>query len=57
MNMVMFMNEPLAIKLRPKKLEDIIGQKHLIGKNKILTNIVNNKYLFSYDIIWKTRYW
>ncbi|MDD2392205.1 MAG: replication-associated recombination protein A [Bacilli bacterium] len=41
------MNEPLAIKLRPKKLEDVIGQKHLIGKNKILTNMVNNKHLFS----------
>ena len=41
------MNEPLAIKLRPKKLDDIIGQKHLIGKDKILTNLVKNKKLFS----------
>ena len=39
--------EILADKLRPKKLDDVIGQKHLIGKNKILTNLVNNKKLFS----------
>lgn len=41
------MEDLLAIKLRPKKLEDIIGQKHLIGKNKIISNLVNNKKLFS----------
>ena len=41
------MDELLAIKLRPNKLSDIIGQKHLIGKDKILTNLVKNKKLFS----------
>ena len=41
------MEELLAVKLRPKKLEDIIGQKHLIGDNKVLTNLVKNKKLFS----------
>ena len=41
------MQEPLAIKMRPKSIKDIIGQKHLIGKNKILTNLVNNNKLFS----------
>ena len=39
--------EPLAIKLRPKKIKDIVGQTHLIGKDKILTNLVKNKKLFS----------
>ena len=37
----------LADKLRPKKLDDIIGQSHLIGEGKILTNLVKNKKLFS----------
>jgi len=37
----------LADSLRPKKLEDVIGQDHLIGKNKILTNLVENKKVFS----------
>ena len=41
------MEELLSIKLRPKKLSDVIGQKHLIGKDKILTNLVKNKKLFS----------
>ena len=39
--------EILADKLRPKKLDDIIGQRHLIGEGKILTNLVKNKKLFS----------
>lgn len=39
--------EILADKLRPKKLDDIIGQNHLIGEGKILTNLVKNKKLFS----------
>ena len=39
--------EPLAIKLRPKKLKDVIGQQHLIGKDKVLSNLIKNKKLFS----------
>lgn len=39
--------EPLAIKLRPKKLDDIIGQEHLVGENKVLRNLVKNQKLFS----------
>lgn len=39
--------EILADKLRPKKMDDIIGQDHLIGKGKILSNLVKNKKLFS----------
>lgn len=39
--------EILADKLRPRKLDDIIGQHHLIGKNKIFNNLISNKKLFS----------
>ncbi len=39
--------ELLADKLRPKKLSDIIGQKHLVGDNKIISNLVKNKKFFS----------
>jgi len=28
------MNKPLAIKLKPKSLSDVVGQTHLIGDNK-----------------------
>ena len=41
------MEELLSIKMRPNKLSDVIGQKHLIGKDKILSNLVKNKKLFS----------
>ena len=39
--------EILANKIRPTKLDDIIGQQHLVGKNKVLRNLVDNKKLFS----------
>ena len=39
--------EILANKMRPKKLEDIIGQDHLIGEGKILTNLVEHQHLCS----------
>ena len=41
------MNEPLAIKLRPDNINDIIGQKHLLGKDKILYNLIKNKKIYS----------
>ncbi len=37
----------LADKLRPTKLDEIIGQTHLVGENKIITNLVKNKKMFS----------
>ncbi len=40
--------ELLANQLRPKKLDDIIGQQHLVGKDKIIYNMVKNKHLFSF---------
>ena len=39
--------EILADKLRPTKLDDIIGQQHLVGKDKIIRNLVNNDHLVS----------
>lgn len=39
--------EILANEIRPIKLNDIYGQEHLIGNGKILTNLINNKKLFS----------
>ena len=41
------MNKPLALKLAPKSIKDVIGQTHLIGKDKILTNLIKNKEVFS----------
>lgn len=41
------MREPLAIKMRPSKLNDVIGQDHLIGKDGPIRNFIKNKKLFS----------
>ena len=41
------MDKPLALKLAPNSLKDVIGQKHLVGNNMILSNLVKNKKLFS----------
>lgn len=39
--------EILADILRPKKLDDVVGQTHLVGDNKIISNLVKNKKIFS----------
>lgn len=36
------MTQPLADRIRPKSLDDISGQLHLIGKNKPLRNIISS---------------
>jgi len=39
--------ELLADKIRPTKLTEVIGQGHIIGTGKVLTNLLKNKKLFS----------
>lgn len=39
--------EPLSLILRPKKLTEVVGQQHLIGNDKILSNLIKNKRIFS----------
>ena len=41
------MKEPLAFRARPQTIDDIIGQEHLLGKNQILRNMVENQDLYS----------
>ncbi len=41
------MDKPLALKMAPHTLNEVLGQKHLLGEDKILTNLVKNKKLFS----------
>lgn len=36
------MNTPLADRIRPQSLDDIVGQKHLIGANKPLRKIIES---------------
>ena len=44
-------NIPLAERIRPKKLSEVIGQKHIIGKKGTLKNAIKNKLIPSM-ILW-----
>lgn len=41
------MQKPLAARIRPTNLQEVIGQKHLVGEDGILTNSVKTHTLFS----------
>src|SRR3989344_183544 len=43
--------EPLASKIRPKKLEDFIGQPNLVGKGKPLEVAIREAHIFSF-VLW-----
>ena len=45
------MAQPLAERLRPKTLEDYIGQKHLVGPNAILRKMIEGGRISSF-ILW-----
>jgi len=45
------MTEPLANKIRPNLLKEIIGQRHLIGEGKPVRIAIEQKHLFSF-ILW-----
>ena len=38
---------PLASRLRPQRLEDIVGQQHLLGPGKILCRLIENDQISS----------
>ena len=43
--------EPLASKIRPKNLDEFVGQEHLVGPGKPLRIAIEDKHLFSF-ILW-----
>lgn len=43
--------EPLASKIRPRNLEDFIGQPHLVGKGKPLEVAIRERHIFSF-VLW-----
>lgn len=40
--------KPLAYRIRPQEFEDIVGQDHLVGKNGVITKMLNKNTLFSF---------
>ena len=45
------MAQPLAERLRPKTLDDYIGQKHLVGQGAILRKMIDAGRISSF-ILW-----
>ena len=45
------MSEPLAAKIRPKNLDEFVGQEHLTGSGKPLRVAIEKKHLFSF-VLW-----
>lgn len=45
--------EPLASQIRPRNLDEFIGQEHLVGQGKPLRLAIENKLIFSF-ILWGT---
>lgn len=45
------MAQPLAERLRPKKLDDYIGQKHLVGQGAVLRKMIDSGNISSF-ILW-----
>lgn len=43
--------QPLADKIRPNNLDDFVGQQHLIGTSKPLTQAVENSHIMSF-VLW-----
>ena len=43
--------EPLAVRIRPKTLDEFIGQEELVGKNGPLRKAIEEKHRFSF-IFW-----
>ena len=39
------MNEPLASRMRPRDLSEFVGQKHLLGENKILRKMIEGDHV------------
>ena len=39
--------EPLAFRMRPTKLEEVLGQDHILGKDKFISNMLSNNTICS----------
>ena len=47
--------QPLADKLRPKNIYDMVGQSHIIGKGKIINKLLTTDLLTKMKEVMKMR--
>ncbi|HUY05490.1 MAG TPA: replication-associated recombination protein A, partial [Candidatus Paceibacterota bacterium] len=43
--------EPLAARIRPQTIEEVVGQEHLVGEGKPLRVAIEKRHKFSF-ILW-----
>ena len=48
------MNQPLAERLRPKTIDDYVGQTHLVGPGAIIRRMIESGNIASF-ILWGDR--
>ncbi len=46
---------PLAARLRPQTLDEIAGQRHLLGEGKILRRLIRERPCFLHDLLGASR--
>ena len=44
-------SRPLADRMRPEKLEEFLGQRHVVGDGKLIREVIENDRIFSM-ILW-----
>ena len=47
------MQQPLAYRMRPRHLDEVVGQQHLVGPGKI----IRSQNAFIDDSLWAAWYW
>ncbi len=45
------MNKPLAERMRPRTLDEYVGQKHLVGQGSVLRKMIESRHISSF-ILW-----
>ena len=45
------MSEPLAERMRPRTLDEYVGQQHLVGKDAVLRKMIESGHVSSF-ILW-----
>lgn len=51
------MQQPLAYRMRPRHLDEVVGQQHLVSTGKIIRRMVEAKMLSSMILYGNAWYW
>ena len=51
------MKEPLAKRMRPETIDEILGQKQLVGENAVIRKCLEKQTFFSEKIAKKRKTW